>query len=49
MKRLLAVLAILLGALSGCTGTGVGASCTRNPDGTVTCTVEVHRHEGGKP
>lgn len=50
MKKLaIALLAVLL--LSGCEGWGGKASCRRNADGSVECSIEAHRdgkHEEAK-
>lgn len=32
-----------LACLVGCPGMGGGLACTRHPDGTIECNVEVHR------
>lgn len=38
------ILCASLHVMAGCPGFGLSASCTRNPDGTVTCGVDAHRH-----
>lgn len=29
--------------LAGCPGLGGGVACTRHPDGTIECNLEIHR------
>ena len=42
MIKKLAALALL--TLAGCPGFGGGVACTRHPDGTVECNVELHNN-----
>lgn len=45
MRRVLLSVIVLFLLISGvgCPGVRVGASCKRNPDGSIECSIEAHR------